>query len=268
MPTPFTHLHVHSHFTLLESTNTIAKLVAAAKGMGMDALALTDRANLLGAFEFAMACKDAAIKPIVGCQVNVAPLGMREKARDWHQLVLLAESEVGYQNLSRLVSRGNLEGFYFEPRVDLEAIAQHSEGLLCLTGAGKDGFLNRHLLAGADDEARRQLGLLKDVFADRLWIEACDHGEEGLVSALVGNVALSRATGVPLVASNWVHYLTQADHDVHDVQLAIQKVTTIADTRRKRMASREYFLKSGDEMAALFKDLPGAVAATRAISER
>ena len=268
MTTPFTHLHVHSHFTLLESTNTIAKLVAAAKGFGMDALALTDRANLLGAFEFAMACKDAGIKPIVGCQVNVAPLGMREKARDWHQLVLLAESEVGYQNLSRLVSRGNLEGFYFEPRVDLEAIAQHADGLLCLTGAGKDGFLNRHIMAGADDEARRQLGLLKDVFADRLWVEACEHGSDGPMSALAGNVAVARAAGVPLVATNWVHYLTQADHDVHDVQLAIQKVTTIADTRRKRMTSREYYLKRGDEMAALFKDLPEAIAATRAISER
>nr|MBA3846926.1 PHP domain-containing protein [Planctomycetota bacterium] len=197
MPTPFTHLHVHSHFTLLESTNTTAKLVAAAKGFGMDALALTDRANLLGAFEFAMACKDAGIKPIVGCQVNVAPLGMREKARDWHQLVLLAQDEAGYQNLARLVSRSNLEGFYFEPRVDLEAIAQHHAGLLCLTGAGKDGFLNRHIMAGADDEARRQLGLLKDVFADRLWVEACDHGSDGPVSALAGNIAVARSAGVP-----------------------------------------------------------------------
>ncbi|MBA3686427.1 MAG: DNA polymerase III subunit alpha, partial [Planctomycetes bacterium] len=264
----FVHLHVHSHYTLLESTTPVKGLVTHAKSLGMDALALTDRGNLFGAFEFHSECKDKGIKPIVGCQVNVAPLGMREKTRDTHQLVLLATSEQGYRNLSKLVSKAWLDGFYFEPRVDLECIAQHQEGLICLTGAGKDAFINRHLLVGADDEAARQLGMLTDIFADRVYVELTDHGVEGPVSALAGARRLAAQVGAPVVASNWAHYLNRADATTHDVQLAIQKVTTIADTRRKRMPAQEYYLKSAEEMAGLFADLPEALANTRAIAER
>jgi DNA polymerase-3 subunit alpha len=264
----FVHLHAHSHYTLLESTTTVKGLVAQTKTLGMDAVALTDRGNLFGAFEFASECKDKGLKGIIGCQVNVAPLGMREKTRDTHQLVLLAESEAGYANLTKLVSKGWLEGFYFEPRIDLECLAKHSDGLLCLTGAGRDAFINRHLLVGAHDEAQRQLGLLRDVFADRLWLEVTDHGVEGPVSALAANRALSAASGVPLVATNWVHYLTRETAGMHDVQLAIQKVTTLSDTRRKRMPASEFYLKSAAEMESLFAELPEAIRSTRAIAER
>ena len=264
----FVHLHVHSHYTLLESTTTVKGLVGQAKALGMDAVALTDRGNLFGAFELYSECKDKGLKGIVGCQVNVAPLGMREKTRDTHQLVLLAESEVGYANLTKLVSKGWLEGFYFEPRVDLECLAQHREGLICLTGAGRDAFINRHLLVGAEDEARRQLGLLSDIFADRVWLEVTDHGTEGPVSALAANRALSAASGVPLVATNWAHYLTRDIAATHDVQLAIQKVTTVSDTRRKRMPASEFYLKTAAEMASLFAEMPEAIRATRAIAER
>ncbi len=266
--TDFTHLHVHSHYTLLESTVTASRLVDAVKTNGMNAVALTDRGNLFGAFEFYSKAKEAGITGIIGCQLNVSPLGMHERVRDWHQLVLLAQNETGYRNLGKLVSRGWLEGFYFEPRVDLEAIATLSEGLVCLTGAGKDGFLNRHIMAGAHEEARRQLGLLKDIFTDqRLFVELTDHGIDGPMSTLNGNVELARELGVGIVATNWVHYLNQSDSDVHDVQLAIQKVTTVDDERRKRMPSREYYLKSPEEMAALFKDLPEAITNTRRVVE-
>ena len=156
MASEFTHLHVHSHYTLLESPITVPRLLKAVTDKGMDTVALTDRGNLFGAYEFYSSAKEAGVKGIIGCQVNVAPLGMREKARDWSQLVLLAQDEIGYRNLSKLVSRGWLEGFYFESRVDLEAIAAHAAGLVCLTGAGRDGFLNRHLQAGATEEAARQ----------------------------------------------------------------------------------------------------------------
>lgn len=264
----FTHLHVHSHYTLLESPITVARLLKAVKAKGMDAVALTDRGNLFGAYELYSQAKDAGVTAIIGCQVNVAPLGMRERVRDWHQLVLLAQNEVGYRNLGKLVSKGWLEGFYFEPRVDLEAIAAHADGLVCLTGAGKDGFLNRHLMSGATEEAARQLNLLKGIFgAERLFVELTDHAAEGTLNQTAGNIALADAAGVGVVATNWVHYLEASDHDIHDVQLAIQKVTTVDDTHRKRMPSREYYLKTPDEMVALFAARPDAIANTRKIVE-
>ena len=179
MSSDFVHLHTHSHYTLLESPVTVGNLVSAAKDAGMPAVAITDRGNLFGALEFMEACKRSEINGIVGCQVNVAPLGMTERTPDMLQLVLLATSEKGYFNLTRMVSLGWLEGFYYEPRVDLACIEAHAEDLICLTGAGPDGFLNRHLLAGAIEEADRQAHLLKDIFGDRLYVELTAHGDEG-----------------------------------------------------------------------------------------
>lgn len=299
----FTHLHVRSHYSLLSSTVTVPRLIDAVEKGGMDAVALTDRGNLFGAFEFASAAKDLkekhkkaaeeaaaalAAKPddpvlaakvqaaaakhgisaLIGCEVAVAPLGMREKSRGNLQLVLIAASEKGYFNLAELVSMGWKEGFYFEPRVDLEAIARYSEDVVCLTGAGDDGFLNSHLRRGSDDEARRQLGLLKDLFGDRLWVELSDHLVEGPVGTREGNVRLARELGVPLVATNWVHYLAEQDHDVHDVMLAISEATTLADHRRPHLPSRHFWLKPPEEMARLFAELPEAIANTRAVVER
>jgi DNA polymerase-3 subunit alpha len=261
MPSPdFVHLHVHSHYTLLESTNTIGGIVGRAADLGQSAVALTDRAGMLAAFEFEGAAKKAGVAPIIGCQVNVAPLGMQERSPDMLQLVLLAQDHEGYRNLMGLVSRGWLEGFYYEARVDLEAIAAAAKGLICLTGAGGDGFLNRHLQVGAETEADRQAGLLRDIFNDRLFIEVCDHGTEGPVSLRDATLACAKRTGIPAVATNWCHYLTKADAEAHDVQLAIQKVTTLDDPRRKRMPSPEFYLKSAEEMAALFPDNPELLA--------
>ncbi|MFW5859102.1 MAG: DNA polymerase III subunit alpha [Planctomycetota bacterium] len=263
----FSHLHVHSHYTLLESTLTVDRLVAAVKDRGMDAVALTDRTGMFGALEFSTACAKAGITGIVGCQVNVAPLGMTERTPDRMQLVLLAQNPDGYHNLARLVSEGWLEGFYYEARVDLERIARYAEGLVCLTGAGPDGFLNRHLLAGATEEARRQAQLLHEIFGDRLFIEITDHGVEGPINARGANIELARDLGLPPVATNWVHYLDQRDHEVHEVQLAVQKVTTLSDPRRKRMPSDQFYLKTPDEMACVFADLPEALANTRKVVE-
>ncbi len=284
----FVHLHVHSHYTLLESPIRPADLLAAAKAKGMGAVALTDRANLFGAFEFAAAAKDlnekadagdaAAgagasphLKAIVGCQINLAPLGMRERGPEMQktqQLVLLAQDETGYRNLSKLVSMGWLEGFYYEARVDLEALAPLAQGLLCLTGAGRDGYLNSHLLVGAHDEAARRHGLLKDIFADRLWVELTEHGVDAPIDLRASALAVARQVGVPPVATNWVHYIAPQDHRTQDVQLAIQKATTLADTRRKRMPSDQYWLKTPEEMAVAFAQLPEALANTLAIAER
>ncbi|MHC5068781.1 MAG: DNA polymerase III subunit alpha, partial [Planctomycetota bacterium] len=266
--TGFVHLHCHSHYTLLESPVTVGALVQAAVEADMPAVALTDRANLFGALEFVTKAKEAGITPIVGCQVNVAPLGMGEKSPDMLQLVLIAESQDGYFNLCRLVSEGWLEGFYYEARVDIERIRRYADGLICLTGAGQDGFLNRHILAGAIEEAERQAGLLKDIFAERLFIEICDHGDEGPTGARAANIELAHKLNLPLVATNWVHYLRQEQAAIHDVQLAAQKATTLDDPRRKRMPSDAFYFKSADEMATLFADVPEALANTARIAER
>ncbi len=301
--TDFTHLHVLSHYSLLKATPTVPRLIEAVEKAGMDAVALTDTANLFGAFELQSASKDlkekhkkaaeeaaaaAAAKPedaglaakaqalaakhgvsaLIGCQVNIAPLGMKEKSRGNLQLVLIAASEKGYFDLAELVSLGWKEGFYFEPRIDLQALARYSSDLVCLTGAGESGFLNTHLKVGAVEEARRQLGGLKEIFGDRLWVELADHLVDGPVSLRHGNVQVAREVGVPVVATNWVHYLAPGDAEVHDVMLAISDATTLPDPRRPRMPSKEFWLKSPDEMAALFADLPEAIANTRAVVER
>ena len=297
----FVHLHVHSHFTLLNSPITIGKLLANVAKKGMTQVALTDRGNLFGAFEFYMAGKDlaekaakaakesaaapddgklaaaaakaaaAVVTPILGCQLNVTPGAMTEKVRDWQQLVVLATSEKGYRNLSQLVSRGWLQGFYFEPRVDLEAIRELNEDLICLTGAGRWGFLNSHILKGAKEDAATQLGRLKDIFGDRLYVELADLGPDPQLDwhqLIADNVALANAAGVPVVATNWVHYLDAADATIHDVQLAIEGATTVIDTRRKKMPTEEFYLKTGDEMAARFADYPQAISNTCVIAER
>ncbi len=264
----FVHLHTHSHYTLLESSSNIGSLVNQAKELGMPALALTDRANLFGALEFFVACKKAEIQAIVGCQVNVAPLGMLEKARDMNQLVLLAMSEKGYFNLCKLVSRGWLEGFYYEARVDYECIAQYAEDLICLTGAGEFGYLNRHLAVGATEEADRQASLLKDIFGDRLYIEITDHGGESTVNVREANIELAKRLDIPMVATNWTHYLKHSNAESHDVLLAVQKTTTLQDPRRRRMPSEEFYLKAADEMTELFADVPEAISNTMVIAER
>jgi DNA polymerase-3 subunit alpha len=266
--TDFVHLHTHSHYTLLESTNRVSDLVAMAQAQGAKALALTDRAVMTAACEFQGACQKAGIKPILGCQVNLAPLGRRERTRDMLQLVLLAMNDTGYSNLIQLVSRGFLEGFYYEARVDFELLKEYNEGLICLTGAGEHGYVNRHLQVGATEEADRQAELLREIFGDRLYIELTDHGDEGPVSVRAAALELARRLDIPPVATNWVHYASKDDADAHDVQLAVQKVTTLADPRRKRMPTQEFYLKTPEQMAELFADAPDAITNTVAIADR
>ncbi len=301
MSSDFVHLHVHSHFSLLTSPVTVNKLLANVAAKGMDAVALTDRGNLFGAFEFyaagkelaekaAKAAEDAAkypadaklaaaavkaakavVSPLLGCQLNVTPGAMTEKVRDWTQLVVLAMSEQGYRNLSELVSRGWQQGFYFEPRVDLATIRELSADLICLTGAGRWGYLNSHILKGAKEDAATHLGRLKEIFGDRLYVELADLGPDPQLdwkTLIADSVALARAANVPVVATNWVHYLESTDAPIHDVQLAIEGATTIVDQKRKKMPTQQFWLKTPAEMAAIFADLPEAIANTRVIADR
>ena len=300
-PPQFVHLHVHSHYTLLTSPITVNKLLASVAKKGMPAVALTDRGNLFAAFEFYSAGKElkekatkaaeeaaknpadeklaaaaakakaAVVEPIIGCQLTVTPGAMNEKVRDSTQIVVLAMSEQGYRNLAELVSRGWLKGFYFEPRVDLATLAELGQDLICLTGAGRWGYLNSHILKGAKEDAAMHLGRLKDIFGDRLYVELADLGPDpqlDWVQLVRDNVALAQAAGVPLVATNWVHYLEPSDAAVHDVQLAIEGATTLVDTKRKKMPTGEFWLKTPAEMAARFAEWPEAISNTVVIADR
>ena len=232
----FTHLHVHSHYTLLESPITPKALLKNVAAKGMSAVALTDRGNLFGALEMQQVSgkPKGDVVPLIGAQVNIAPLGMRERTRDMLQLVLLAKSREGYKALTELVSLGWLEGFYYEPRIDLELLREKARDLVCLTGAGQYGYLNYHLGSGAYEEAVRQAQLLREIFQDDLYVELCDDGSEDAQSWRAGNLRLAKELNLPLVATAWAHYLERDDADVHDVQLAVQKATTLEDRRRKR----------------------------------
>ena len=265
----FVHLHALSHYSLLASPTPVPRLVAAAKAMGCPAVALTDRGGLFGAVELQTECRKAGIQPIIGCQVSVAPFGIGEKSppKQSSQLVLLAATAEGYRNLARLVSRAWLDGFYFEPRIDLDLLAAHAPGLICLTGAGGQGFINRHLVAGAGDEAARQLGLLRECFGDRLYAEVTAHDPTGagLTAAMA---AVAGAAGVPLAATANALYLARSDARTHDIQLAVGEVTTLADPRRPRMDADAYWLRTPAEMAEAFPDHPQALAATLEIAQR
>lgn len=264
----FVHLHVQSHFSLLESTITIPGLVKQVKTLGMKAVAVTDHGSLFGALEFQKVASKEGIKPIFGCQISIAPLGMKEKTVDCQQMVLLAMNDQGWKDLSRLVSLGWEEGFYYEARVDIAAIRAHAANLMCLTGAGNEGYLNRHLVSGAASEAERKLSELAEIFPDRLYVELTDHGHEGPTGLRHRALDLARALKLPVVASNWVHYLKPEDHAIHDVLLAIGKATALSDAKRRRMPSREFWLKSADAMAQLFSDIPEALENTLVIAER
>ena len=301
--TGFVHLHVHSHFTLLQSTVRIKGVIGAAKKLGMDAVAITDRGNLFGACEAFLEGKELAgkvkdakkelekaaddsakalaeaayakakaaqVKVILGCQMAMTH-AMTEKVRESNQIVLLAMNATGWSNLSKLVSKSWLEGFYYEPRVDLAALETHAEGLICLTGAGRWGYLNRHIVAGALEDAAALLTRLKGIFADRLYVELCDCGPDAGFDwrgTALQAATLAKAQDIPVVATNWVHYLTADDAATHDVQLAIEGVTTLVDTKRKKLPTGEYWLKSPAAMRELWRDLPEACDNTLVIAER
>jgi len=267
--TDFVHLHVHSHYTLLESPITPKVLLQAVAAKGMDTVALTDRSNLFGALEIQQISDKpkGPVCPLIGAQVNVAPLGMQERTRDMLQLVLLVKSRAGYKALTELVSLAWLEGFYYEPRIDLDLLRAKATDLICLTGAGQYGFLNYHLGSGAMEEAARQADLLREIFGEDLYVELCDFGTEESANLVRDGKQLAADLGLPVVATAWVHYLEQSDADVHDVQLAVQKVTTLSDRRRRRMPSDQFYLKTPEEMAALYADCPEAISNTRKIAD-
>ena len=272
MPSPFVHLHVHSEYSILDSSCKIAALVDRASACGMDALALTDHGVMSGVIKFYRQARKRGIKPILGCEIYVAPGDRRDRtamdgARYYH-LVLLAENETGYRNLLRLVSRAHTEGFYYRPRADEELLREHSEGLIALS-ACESGLVPRMLQAGRLDAAKQAAQQLEETFGkDRFFLEIQHHGTERDARLRGQLIELARALDIPLVATNDVHYLASDDREAHEVLLNIRANKTLGDPDHRTFDGDGYHFRTGDEMAELFSDVPEAIANTRRIAER
>ncbi|MDX9833386.1 MAG: DNA polymerase III subunit alpha [Anaerolineae bacterium] len=268
----FVHLHVHSDFSLLDGLGKVKDLIQAAASMGMPALALTDHGVMFGVLHFYHAAQKAGIKPIVGCEIYVAPRGMTDRdpqqdTRPAH-LLLLAENQAGYHNLMQIATAAQLEGFYYKPRVDRPFLAAHAEGLIALSSCGS-GEVPRHFQHGRPDRAADAAAWYRDVFGpDSFFLELQEHDLPDMVAVNRGLVELSRQTGIPLVATNDVHYVRRDQAYAHEVLLSIQTGKTMTSPDRLRMNNDSYYLKSADEMAALFPDLPEALGNTLLIAER
>jgi DNA polymerase-3 subunit alpha len=263
----FIHLHNHSEYSLLDGAIRVRDLVESAKGMGMDAVALTDHGNLFGAIPFMDAAVEAGIKPIVGMETYVAEGGLREKSRTAGQprndhLTLLVKNEEGYRNLITLSSIAYLEGFYYRPRVDLELLAGHRGGLIALSGCLQGG-VSRLIRAGKWGEARALAGRLSEIFGPGgFYLEIQNHGIPEEIELIPKMVQLASETGLPLVATNDCHFLRAEDHRAHDVLLCLQTGKDLDDPARVLRSNPETYFKTPAEMAALFGELPRALEAT------
>ncbi|EXX91742.1 DNA polymerase III subunit alpha, partial [Paenibacillus darwinianus] len=267
----FVHLHVHSEYSLLDGAARIRDLTAKAAGLGMKALALTDHGVMYGAVPFYMACKAAGIKPVIGCEMYLTTgsrfdKGARKDSPIYH-LVLLAKNTEGYRNLMRLCSIGHLEGFHYKPRIDLETLSAHADGLVCLSSCLK-GEVSQHLLHDRYDDARASALRYRTIFGGDFYLELQDHGMLDQKKVLAGMLRLADETGIPLVATNDVHYLQPEDAAVQDVLICIGTGKTVEDEARMRMMTDQLYLKSAQEMEKLFRHAPEALANTVRIAEK
>lgn len=271
MDAGFVHLHLHTEFSLLDGATRIKELVKRVADYNMPAVAISDHGVLYGAIDFYNACRAAGIKPIIGCEVYLAPRTIRDKTKQdqtSYHLLLLAKDETGYRNLLRLSTIANLEGFYYKPRVDKSILRQHAEGLIatssCLAGEIPDA-----LLKGDFERARRLTEEYLDIFGrENFYIELQDHGlpEQRQVNA--GLLELAAKYRLPLLATNDAHYLTREDAAIHDVLLCVQTGATVDDPKRLKFGTEEFYVKSPEEMATLFGAHPEALANTLEVAER
>ncbi|MGH9691856.1 MAG: DNA polymerase III subunit alpha [Candidatus Acidiferrales bacterium] len=267
----FVHLHLHTDYSLLDGACEIGELTAEAARRGMPAVAVTDHGNLFAAANFYHQATTHGVKPIIGCEVYVAPDNHKSRGADAERsnhLVLLCENEEGYRNLIQLVSTGFLEGFYYKPRVDHDLLAQHSKGLIALSACLR-GEVADALLSEKYDQARTNAYRLQDIFGKgNFFLEVQDQGME--VEGRINRdlTQLSRETGIPLVATNDCHYLTRADAHAQEVLMCIQTGKTMSDGQRMKFATDQFYFKTAEEMAQVFRELPEAVSRTVAIAER
>lgn len=263
----FTHLHVHSEFSLLDGMCRIDKLVARAKALGMESLALTDHGVMYGAIDFYVKVKEAGLRPIIGCEVYISPesrLNRTPGDKNNYHLVLLAKNQTGYRNLLQLVTKAHLEGYYYRPRIDKGLLKEYSSGLVALS-ACMAGEIPQYINSGRLEEARKAALWYKEVFGD-FYLEIQRHPIPELERVNVELIAMSKELGIPLVASNDVHYINREDADTHDLLLCVGTNTTVKDDRRIKMAGDFFYLRSPEEMAELYRDLPEALENTQRIA--
>jgi DNA polymerase-3 subunit alpha len=267
----FVHLHLHTDYSLLDGACEIGELTAEAARRGMPAVAVTDHGNLFAAANFYHQATTHGVKPIIGCEMYVAPDNHKNRgtgAERSNHLVLLCENERGYQNLIKLVSTGYLDGFYYKPRVDHALLAKHSEGLIALSACLR-GEVADALLSEKYDQAQKSAYRLRDIFGKQnFFLEVQDQGLEQDIRVNRDLVRLSKESGIPLVATNDCHYLTQADSHAQEVLMCIQTGKTMSDTQRMKFATDQFYFKTAEEMAHVFRELPDAVTRTVAIAER
>ena len=267
----FTHLHTHTEYSLLDGLCKIPQLVQQCKELGMHALAITDHGSLYGAVEFYRACREAGIKPIIGCELYVAKDTRHSRAagdKQPYHLTVLAKNNTGYHNLVQLVTKAHLEGFYYRPRVDRELLAQHSEGLIVLSGC-LNGEVAQLLSGGLRDEARESARWYAQTFPRDFYLELQRHdGVQGLEEVNQQLIILGREVSLPLVATNDFHYIHRDDAPLQDILICIHTNTTVNDKARLQMDGDSYYLKSAQEMAELFADVPEALANTERIAEQ
>lgn len=268
----FVHLHVHSEYSLLDGACRINELPKKARELGQTALAITDHGVMYGAVDFYRACKKEGIKPVIGCEVYVAPRSRFDKTavydKEYYHMILLCENNIGYQNLIKLVSFGFTEGFYSKPRIDDELLEKYSEGLICLS-ACIAGEVPRKLLQGDYNAAKDKALYYQGIFGkDNYFIELQNHGLEEELRISPDLIKISREIGAGLVVTNDSHYLNKEDSETHSILLCIQTNKTVEDKDRMQFKTDEFYLKSEDEMRKLFKDVPEAYDNTQKIADR
>ncbi len=268
----FVHLHVHTEYSLLDGSNKIKEYVSRVKALGMNAAAITDHGVMYGVIDFYRAAREAGIKPILGCEVYVAPGSRFDKEANagedrYHHLILLAKNNKGFENLSKIVSRGFTEGFYYKPRVDIEVLKEFHEGLICLS-ACLAGEVPRFIVKNQLGEARETALRYKEIFgAGNYFLELQDHGYREQRTVNLELMRMSKELDIPLVATNDVHYTYADDVESHDILLCLQTGKKLSDTDRMRYDGGQFFVKSEEEMKELFSYVPEALENTQKIAD-
>lgn len=267
----FVHLHNHSEYSLLDGACRVTDMAKQAKKLGQNAIAITDHGTMYGAVAFYDACKKEGVKPIIGCEVYVAPHSRFDKTKGadgaYYHMVLLCKNEIGYKNLIKLVSAGFTEGFYSKPRIDTDLLLEHKEGLICLSGCIA-GYIPSMLLKGLPDLARKYAVLLKEAFGEDFYIELQNHNTEEEEEAFYSLCELAEEVSVPIVATNDVHYIRRGDADTQAVLMCVQTNTVITNGRPIGFETNEFYIKSEEEMKRIFFRIPEALESTEKIADK
>jgi DNA polymerase-3 subunit alpha len=266
----FTHLHLHTEFSLLDATTRIDDLIEKLQKTGMQSCAITDHGNLYAAYKFKSHMEDAGLKPIIGCEIYVAPRGMEDKEfgidNKYFHLVLLAKNKEGYKNLIKIVSVAHMEGFYYRPRIDLETLEKHTDGLIALS-ACLAGPVSQPLLKDQYDKAKEAAQQYSELFKDNFYIEIQRNGMEEQKIVNEGLLKIADELNLPIVATCDSHYLDKEDAQIQEILWCINDGKTWDDPERRTMPTNEFYVKTPEEMEELFEDLPEAIENTQKISD-